>query len=190
MFKPLFCRLKVSHRHFSNNVPLPTKVGTTIFFATATCRGSHVDFGVPRQEIITERSQNITSGHTSGYVSNRRFANRQFLQLSDERCWHVCERSPSKCCKLPVGEALYVVGTLATRAVTSGWRALTDVPTSLVIQSRKVPVSKPLVGDSLNSTVSTPKWSKMDLFRHLVNGVGRGGGQTVFNRINVRLKPG
>ena len=35
-------------------------------------------------------------------VSNRRFANKRFSQLNDERCWHVRERSPSKCCNLPV----------------------------------------------------------------------------------------
>ena len=38
-------------------------------------------------------------------VSNRRFVNKRFSQLNDERCWHVRERSPSKCgrpfCRFP-----------------------------------------------------------------------------------------
>ena len=67
----------------------------------------------------------------------------------------------AKCCKLPVrtgtvfyplGPALYFVGKKseewADRAVTSGWRALTDVPTSLVIQLRKPPV-RPLTNRKL-----------------------------------------
>ena len=82
-------------------------------------------------------------------VSNKRFANTQFSQLNDERCWHGRERSPSKRCDLPISEALCFVWESAKRAVTSGWRALTDVPTSLVIQLRKLPVSKPPVRHSL-----------------------------------------
>ena len=82
-------------------------------------------------------------------VSTKRFANMRFSQLSDERCWHVRERSPSKSCNLPDSETLYFVGKSAKRAVTSGWRALTDVPSSLVIQLRKPPVNKPPVGRSL-----------------------------------------
>ena len=58
-------------------------------------------------------------------VSNRRFVNSRFSQLNDERCWHVRERSPSKCCGLPVSEALLFVGKSAERAVTSGWQART-----------------------------------------------------------------
>ena len=72
-------------------------------------------------------------------VSNRRFVNKRFSQLKDESCWHVRERSPSKCCNLPDSETLYFVGKSAKRAVTSGWRALTDLPTSLVIQFREQP---------------------------------------------------
>ena len=30
-------------------------------------------------------------------MSNKRFADRRFSQLNDERCWHVRERSPSRC---------------------------------------------------------------------------------------------
>ena len=41
-------------------------------------------------------------------------------------------------------------GEISKRAVTSGWRALTDVSTSLVIQLRKPPVGKPPVRHSLN----------------------------------------
>ena len=82
-------------------------------------------------------------------VSNRRFANTRFSQLNDARCWHVSERSPAQCRNPPVGKALYFVRKSSKRAVTSGWRALTDVPTSLAIQLRK-PLSKPLVRHSLN----------------------------------------
>ena len=91
----------------------------------------------------------LTFSHQA--VSNRWFVNRRFSQLNDERCWHVPERSPSKCCNLPVKEALYFVGKTAKRAVTSGWRVLTDVPTSLVIQLRKPPVNKSPVKHSLIS---------------------------------------
>ena len=49
------------------------------------------------------------------------------------------KRSPSKCCKLPVSAGtVFLWEKLAERAVTSGWRALTDVPTSLVIQLREI----------------------------------------------------
>ena len=41
-------------------------------------------------------------------VSGRQFASRRFSQLNDERCLHVSERLPSKCCYLPVSEALCV----------------------------------------------------------------------------------
>ena len=60
-------------------------------------------------------------------VSDRRFASKRFSQVNDERCWHVRERSPSKCCNLPISDALYFAEKSAKRAVTSGWRALTDV---------------------------------------------------------------
>ena len=78
-----------------------------------------------------------------------------------ERCWHVRERSPSKCCNLPISEALYFVGKSAKRAVTSGWRALTDVLTFLVVQFRKLPVNKPSVRHSLSngSQISLKFWS-------------------------------
>ena len=66
-------------------------------------------------------------GHTNQAVSNKRFANKRFSQLNDERCWLVREHSPSKCCDLPVRKLLHFVGKSAKRA-------LTDVPTSLVIQ--------------------------------------------------------
>ena len=85
-------------------------------------------------------------------VSNKRFVNRRFSQLNDEGCCHVRERSPSKCCNLPAIEKhciLWGGKSADNRAVTSGWRALTDVPTSLVIQLRKPPVNKPLVRHSL-----------------------------------------
>ena len=81
-------------------------------------------------------------------MSNRRFVNRRFSQLNDERRWHARERSPSKCCNLPDSETLYFVGKSAKRAVTSGWRALTDGPTSLVIQLRKPSVNTPPVRHS------------------------------------------
>ena len=83
-------------------------------------------------------------------VSNRQFANKRFSLLNDERCWHVRERSPSRCdrsfCRFP-----RKIQCLANRLdATFGWRALTDVPTSLIIQLRKPPVSKPPVRHSLN----------------------------------------
>ena len=55
------------------------------------------------------------------------------------------KRSPSKRCKLPVCAALCFLGESTKRAVTFGWRALTNVPTSLFIQLRNLLVSKPLV---------------------------------------------
>ena len=93
-------------------------------------------------------------------VSNRRFVNRRFSQLNDERCWHIRERSPSRCCNLPVSEALYFVGNSAKWAVTSGWRALTDMPTSLVIQLRKPPVNKPPVRHSLRIPIVAVPFSE------------------------------
>ena len=39
-------------------------------------------------------------GHLTPKVGlrlNRRFANKRFSQSNDKRCWHVCERSPSRC---------------------------------------------------------------------------------------------
>ena len=36
------------------------------------------------------------SNHYHQAVSYKRFANKRFSQLKDERCWHVCERSPSR----------------------------------------------------------------------------------------------
>ena len=78
-------------------------------------------------------------------VSNRRFANRRFSQLNDKKCWHVRERSQTRCDR-SFCRSSYKTQCLANGLVaTFGWRALTDVPTSLVIQSRKPPVSKPLV---------------------------------------------
>ena len=91
-------------------------------------------------------------------MSNRRFANKRFSQLNGKRCWHVCDRSSSKCCNLPVSEALYFVGKSAKRAVKSGWRAPTVVPTSLVIQLRKPPVRTLPVRHSL--TYDTTNASK------------------------------
>ena len=44
----------------------------------------------------------------------------------------------------------------AERAATSGWRALTDVPTSLVIQLRNPPVSKPPVRHDLKMLAQPP----------------------------------
>ena len=52
--------------------------------------------------------------------------------------------------KLPVGTALCFVAKSTKLAVTSGWRAFMPVPTSLVIQLRKPPVSRPPITHSPN----------------------------------------
>ena len=49
----------------------------------------------------------------------------------------------------PLAKHCILWGIGKERVVTSGWLALTDVPTSLVIQLRKPPVSKPPVRHSL-----------------------------------------
>ena len=41
--KPLSCRLKISHRHFSNSLS-PPKICTTIFLTRRICRHGHANF--------------------------------------------------------------------------------------------------------------------------------------------------
>ena len=60
------------------------------------------------------------------------------------------KRSPSKCCKLRVSAGTISTGRMGRKtAVTSGWRALTDMPTSLVTQWWKAPINNPPVRHGL-----------------------------------------
>ena len=109
------------------------------------CRTLGVPYEVSLNAFYYAKPSTETSCRTPNVlaVSNKRFANKRFSQLNDERCCHVRERSPCECCNLPVCQALYFVGgKSAKRAPTSGWRALTEVPTSLITQLRNPPVSK------------------------------------------------
>ena len=65
-----------------------------------------------------------------------------------------------------VCEALHFVGKSTKRAVTSGLQALTDVPTSLAIQLRKLPVSKPPVRHGLKEIVLCHRWQLQNLMAH------------------------
>ena len=87
-----------------------------------------------------------------------RFCLTDSLFTGSFRNW-VRKRSPSKCCKLsyyPLAPALCLMGKLAERPVTSGWRALADVPTTLVTHLQKPPINKPPARHSLTPEIQKP----------------------------------
>ena len=115
----------------SGNISMPSRVPTRMY-----TKGDFLSLWL------------IPQGRLPQEYSRQAVSNRRFSQLNDERCCHVRERSPSRCdrsfCRVPHKRKCFANRWVAT----FGWRALTDVPTSLVIQLRNPLVSKPPVRPS------------------------------------------